>query len=158
MTVVLLKIHTNMESYGSGKGETSEMGTLVKTMFGRWLLAMGRVIYEIFCGLRAWWKFFIYSFCVKSRTTKPVDNKDHDAMDQSCLEKDFIFKKGICQDLKKQGLLEVLSLGGLRKLGSPSIDIRTVQDPRYDYHSLYTHYMVISLSLLFVVQQWYSFE
>lgn len=140
------------------KGKLARWEPLLKQCLedGFWLWAA--FIYEIFCGLRAWWKFFIYSFCVKSRTTKPVDNKDHDAMDQSCLEKDFIFKKGICQDLKKQGLLEVLSLGGLRKLGSPSIDIRTVQDPRYDYHSLYTHYMVISLSLLFVVQQWYSFE
>ncbi|KAB8213467.1 hypothetical protein BDV33DRAFT_210166 [Aspergillus novoparasiticus] len=107
-----------MESNRSKKKESSEVASLVKTMFNkRWHMVMGRMIQVIFYGLGAWCRSLLHSVHGEPIIAERASGDNRDSVDQNYLGEEFISKKEFCRDLEKRGLLRALSSGEPEQLG-----------------------------------------
>lgn len=107
-----------MESNGSRMKGSSDVATLVKTIFNeRWRMVMDRIIHGICYGLGVWWRSLLQSVHGKSTIAEQASGDNRDNVDQNCLGEGFLSKKAFCQDLEKRGLLQVLSSGEPEQIG-----------------------------------------
>lgn len=94
-------------------------GTISAT---RWYVAFGRIIHGLWCSLEDWWALMRQSASSKATNTEVANGREPNGYScgdecQNHSAEDLPWKRAFCQDLKKRGLLHLLSSGEPEQLG-----------------------------------------